>query len=257
MKKVMSLLLVIALCLSMGTIAFAEEESEELSGTSIPLSAFGQDVANVIETLDSTGVDEELLGALRTYYEDYASNYTYNIGLAQPSGYIMGQDTGVGSFRVGEALFGTVGCEIAATYNALRAIGETRSLPSIIRSFEMNGYIMKNGDWGSDPFAIGEYFDSLNVDYEVFKEQFEYNTFKSYVENNGNDNRAYIVSFFNSKILEVKIHTVMFTVTNSGKLRVYNISNKATTWEELNSLDELIKGDVGMDYRYIVGYAIK
>ena len=61
-----------------------------------------------------------------------------------------------------------VGCEIAATYNALKLRGRIIPCSSIIRSFEKDGYLLKYktvGDWGSDPYAIGDYLDDNSINY--------------------------------------------------------------------------------------------
>lgn len=85
-------------------------------------------------------------------------------------GYIYGQAT-CPNFAIGTEYMASVGCEIAATYNALKLRGRIIPCSSIIRSFEKDGYLMKNksvGDWGSDPYAIGDYLNDNSIGYTQY-----------------------------------------------------------------------------------------
>lgn len=110
-------------------------------------------------------------------------------------GYIYGQAT-CPNFAIGTEYMADVGCEIAATYNALKLRGRIIPCSSIIRSFEKDGYLMKNksvGDWGSDPYAIGDYLDDNSINYTKYT---TYELMKVLVDRSaGSSYDVYIVFF--------------------------------------------------------------
>lgn len=247
-KKVISLLLVFALCLSFSTVVFADSEHQE----ELQFYQVGMGRMSIVEPR-TTNTDELFLSGFRTIYPNYGVNYEHNSSLTQPTGYIMGQGQ-YADFNVGYASFADVGCELAAVYNALRAVSKSPYLPSIIRSFESLGYVMNNGYWGSDPFAIASYLNSQGVSYSIYKEQNNYSNFKNAVESTGNNASAYIVSFWVDS-LETQLHTVMFRVNSSGSIMCYNRYNSSTSVTYYDSLDEL-RQEGDMNYRFSVGYVI-
>jgi len=252
-KKFLSLLLALAMCLSLSVPTWAFEESKMNQYNDFESSKMSQSYGKLAlsERISRDISDRLYLAAFRGAYSFYAANYTHNTSLTQPNGYIMGQES-YSSFRLGSASFGNVGCEVAATYNALRAIGRQPTLPSIIRTFEQHGYILVGGLAGSDPFAIANYFDSAGVNYTQYAEKTSYLSFKNKVASNDSNVWAYIISFWTNST-KTSLHTVMFTVDSNGRLHTYNRFNDDTTSRTYNSLDNF---NVDFTNRFIVGYAV-
>lgn len=192
--------------------------------------------------------------AMRAVFSDYASHYTHNSALGDIGTYITSQSNHA-SYRVGDASFADVGCEIAATYNALRLIDRNISLPMIIRSFERDGYLMLQGDFGSDPYAIGDYFSANGVHFTEYAENSSYNSFDNHVASNSNSYHYYIMSFWTGDTLPCSLHTIAF-YTSGGKLYTYNKSggvaqaNGTRQWSSLLSIIE-------NSSRFIVGYEVR
>lgn len=147
-----------------------------------------------------------------------------------------------------------VGCEIAATYNALKLRGRIIPCSSIIRSFEKDGYLLKYktvGDWGSDPYAIGDYLDDNSINYTKYT---TYELMKVLVDRSaGSSYDVYIVSFWNDAIdMFQGLHTVAFyTSASDNVIHVYNYSTKSSTVETKNSFSSFVSGG-----KFIVGYQI-
>lgn len=157
--------------------------------------------------------------ACRATYSGYESHYTYNSRLEGSSmGYIYGQAT-CPNFAIGTEYMADVGCEIAATYNALKLRGRIIPCSSIIRSFEKDGYLMK-----------------VLVDRSA-----------------GSSYDVYIVSFWNDAIdMFQGLHTVAFdTSASDNVIHVYNYSTKSSTVETKNSFSSFVSGG-----KFIVGYQI-
>lgn len=72
--------------------------------------------------LERSSSDRSYLAKYRETYSAYQSNYNFNLNMGNPSGYIISQES-CPNYHVGNSRFSRVGCEIAATYNALTAIG--------------------------------------------------------------------------------------------------------------------------------------
>lgn len=252
-KRLLSSLLALVMCLSLSVSAWAFEESKINQGNDFESSKMSQSYGKVVlsERTSRDISDKLYLATFRGAYSYYAANYTHNTSLTQPNGYIMGQNS-YSSFRLGAASFKNVGCEVAATYNALRAIGRQPTLPSIIRTFEKYGYILVEGLAGSDPFAIANYFDSAGVNYVQYAEKASYSSFKNKVASNDSNVLAYIVSFWTNDT-KTALHTVMFTVDSSGHLHTYNRYDSDTTSQTINSLDNF---GVNFTSKFIVGYAV-
>ena len=145
-----------------------------------------------------------------------------------------------------------VGCEIAATYNALKARGRIISCSSIIRSFEKDGYLMSgltSADLGSDPYAIGDYLSDNSISYTQYT---DYDTMKTAVGNSTGSYDVYIVSFWNGDSITNGLHTVAFYTSNSdNKVHVYNLYSDSTDVESQISFASFVNSN-----RFIVGYNI-
>ena len=139
----------------------------------------------------------------------------YNLALEAPSmGYILGQRT-CPDFRVGAAQMSRVGCEIAATYNALRICKRGRACAELIRIFEESGYLMAGGRFGTDPYAIGEFFTDAGIPF------FRYSDFASMCEAaEGCRGRGsvFILSFWNRRRIWGGLHTIAFYTCKADRL---------------------------------------
>ncbi len=190
--------------------------------------------------------------ALRGSYSGYESHYTSNLSLEGTSmGYIINQNS-CPNFAIGSKHMSGVGCEIAATYNALKARGRVISCSSIIRSFEKDGYLMSgltSADLGSDPYAIGDYLSDNSISYTKYT---DYDTMKAAVGNSVGIFDVYIVSFWNGDSITDGLHTVAFYTSNAdSKVHVYNLYSNSTSVETKASFAAFVNSS-----RFIVGYNV-
>lgn len=188
--------------------------------------------------------------SVRTIYTGYESHYKTNSELENGMGYIYNQKT-CPQFSIGAAKMADVGCEIAAVYNAIKCRGTVVSCSDIIKVFERDGYLMTQGYLGSDPYAIGDYFDK-NIAYKT-TEYTDYDTFNDYVMDNiSNPSSAnvYIVSFWNSNSIFDGLHTVCI-YSCLGSLYVYNLYSNSTAPSVKSSLSEFVDSET-----FIVGYFV-
>lgn len=186
-----------------------------------------------------------------TYY-NYESHYTTNLQLEGSSmGYIINQTT-CPNFLIGNRQMANVGCEIAATYNALKMRGRRIPCASIIRHFEKNGYLMgvlDAGGLGSDPYAIGEYFADNYINYTRYT---DYSTMQTAVNNSRGSQNVYIVSFWNTDQITGGLHTVaLYTTTSDSKIHVYNLTPSSTSVAIKDNFSSFVASS-----RFIVGYNI-
>lgn len=239
MKRLCSLLLVFVMCFSLAVTANAEEiPNEDVTNSNISPRAEEAVVYNAA-----------WFYALRTYYLNSGAHFTSNTALESGMGYIYNQNT-CPQFYIGLSRMASVGCEIAAVYNAIKHRGLTVPCASIIKTFEESGYLMTEGFLGSDPFAIGDYFDN-NMAYQL-TEYTNYNSFNTRVMDNIDTQNVYIVSFWNTDSIFDGLHTVCFyTTTGGNKLYVYNLTTGATGVASRNSLSSFVDSE-----RFIVGYFV-
>jgi len=262
MKKLLSVFLVLGMMLSTSVTAFAAD-FEEFEGTnSVYATVPGEKdgwayLGELYGTTNSAPsrivvYDAAWFRPFRSSYPGYESHYTSNSSLEGTSmGYIINQNT-CPNFAIGNRYMSGVGCEIAATYNALKARGRIISCSSIIRSFERDGYLMSGfayADLGSDPYAIGEYFSDNSISYTQYT---DYDTMKTAVGNSVGSFDVYIVSFWNGDSFTNGLHTVAFYTSNSdSNVHVYNLSNDSTSVEPKNSFASFVNSN-----RFIVGYNV-
>lgn len=246
MKRLISIGLAVLMSLSLCIPAVATDDVPVSNGK-VPIPIASAQAAR------STS-NRSYLKALRSPRiadSEIAEHYAYNSSIDTLNGnYIISQGY-CPNYTVGGATFAGVGCEIAATYNAMKAIGRQTTLPSLIRNFEKSGYLMLGGNAGSDPFAIGEFFSGGGINYVEYAEKNNYLLFKNAVEHRDAYTVAYIVSFW---IGTAQLHTVMFLPKTDGRLEVYNISSRYNdTWP----CDSVADISDNMADNFIVGYVIK
>lgn len=199
--------------------------------------------------------------SFRTPYSFYETNYTYNQNLEGSSmGYIYGQNR-CPNFKIGGKYMSDVGCEIAATYNALKHLGRRIPCASIIRTFEKEAYLMSLGtiaNLGSDPFAIGDYLDDNSINYTQYT---DYNTMQSLVNSGRWSNNVYIVSYWNddSTIFD-GLHTIaLYTTTSDSMIHIYNHNENNTSVTTVNTFAEIFEDNDNNNNdtaKFIVGYRI-
>lgn len=112
------------------------------------------------------------------------------------------------------------GCEIIATFNALRALGEPCGIPEmaeLIAMYERDG-AMLNGEFGVSPGAIRDFFckKGYRVEGSDSREADILNDRRDWV-------RAVIVSAYNdAHDIMAQIHTVCMTPNEAGNLVLHN-----------------------------------
>ena len=193
-----------------------------------------------------------LFSVRRRLFKDADRNYEENRSLEAPDmGFIYGQAV-CPQFTVGKKKMAGVGCEIAATYNALRLLGKDASFAEILRDYEKAGYVMRGfvqGDMGTDPFSIGSFLEARGVKSVSYT---NYDALASVMAEYRNSREVYILSFWNRNTVFGGLHTVAaYTAPEDGKLHVFNRYNDSTKEAVFSSL-----GDYVTKNRFVVGYRL-
>ncbi|MBQ9396432.1 MAG: YtxH domain-containing protein [Proteobacteria bacterium] len=174
------------------------------------------------------------------------------LGLDKDNRYIENQDDLESiKYGKGKSNMSYSGCEIIATFNALRAIGEGEKLEDLIEAYENDGMTL-NGQFGTAPGAILGYFQKKGYPCEMISEfspeilaEFskKYETFIATVYNNEND-------------ITSMIHTVSITKDkNEGSDDTFSVHN-AYAWSD-NTKDSRrshFKVTSGQKYVALQGY---
>lgn len=245
MKRFISTVLIFTLAISLATTASAAENSE--SAYAQPEYYSWSDVASAQS--ERLVYNRTWFALLRTSYANYESHYASNTALESDMGYIYGQAT-CPNFNIGNSTMSSVGCEIAAVYNAIKHRGGIVSCSNIIRIFERDGYLMTAGYLGSDPYAIGDYFDE-NMAYSL-TEYTDFSAMETQVMDNISTLNVYIVSFWNSDSITDGLHTVCFYTQSGGSnIYIYNYYNSSTTVVAKSSFSSFVDSE-----RFIVGYYV-
>ena len=100
------------------------------------------------------------------------SNYEYNstIDLSKYDGkYINDQNTGpVSQLKFGNRQMYYNGCEIIATYNAMRTLGKPEDIRDIAYEYEKDGKML-GGEFGTNPYAAQRYFERKGYKVETVR----------------------------------------------------------------------------------------
>ena len=253
MEKTLCFVLSIVMLLSLTVTAFAAEPESDTPNPAAFTENDGDYIGETQEGSERITVhDAAWFKKFRASYTDYETHYTYNSRLEGSSmGYIYGQQI-CPRFAIGTKYMAGVGCEIAATYNALKLRGRIIPCSSIIHSFEKDGYLMKNKSvGGSDPYAIGDYLDDNSINYTQYN---SYGTMELALNRSvGSAYDVYIISFWNNiNDMNGGLHTVaLYTSTSDSALHVYNNSSNSKSVQSVANYGTLIgKG------AFIVGYSI-
>lgn len=173
----------------------------------------------------------------------------YNRALEAPSmGYILGQQN-CPDFRVGAARMSRVGCELAAVYNALCLCGRGRPCAELIRIFEENGYLMVGGRFGTDPYAIGEFFTDAGIPFIRYS---DFAAMREAADGSRGRGGVFILSFWNRRRIWGGLHTVtFFSAQSDRRLHVLNFRGNdegVRTVERFSALTDA--------KRFIMGYRL-
>jgi len=134
------------------------------------------------------------------------------------------------------------GCELIAIYNARLLIGKATKLSSIAFEFESNHYQLAYGYFGTNPYNLGWYFSSHNINYKYTT---KLSTLKSWLKRGC----VYIISFWNTKRTRDGAHTIAVRCEWNGSLTAYNNGRLVPTTSK--SFEEIIGGG-----SFIAGYNI-
>ncbi len=168
-------------------------------------------------------------------------NYMHNRKLEKQKpiiGYIKDQND-YGNWRLGFSNLAACGCELIAVYNAMKALNYPCTLASLALQFELSGYVMLFGYFGSSPTELWRCF-ALNK--MVFGKTFSHKT----VSAAATFSRCIIVSCWNGKITN-GLHTFMVKYTDK-KFRSYN----GYSYSKKSYGDSL--SDIMYTNQFIVGY---
>ena len=193
-----------------------------------------------------------LFSVHRRFFKDADRNYEENRSLEAPDmGFIYGQAV-CPQFTLGKKKMAGVGCEIAATYNALRLLGRDASFAEILRDYEKAGYVMRGfvqGDMGTDPFSIGDFLKAHGTDCVSYT---NYDALASVMAEYKNSREVYILSFWNRGTVFGGLHTVAaYTAPEDGRLHVFNRYNNSTQEAVFDSLRDYVTKNC-----FVVGYRL-
>ncbi len=167
-------------------------------------------------------------------------------------GYIFGQRV-CSHFYIGkESRMADVGCELAAVYNVFQFHDMKRKISDIIYDAEQEGYIMKEGAYGTNPFKLNNLIDDLDSYCRLSIEQYKaYDEFYDKLEDSMSTDQIFIVSFWNDYLHPSEgVHTIAI-YSKEGCDILYALNNK-TNWdveEEIHDFEEICKKNT-----FIVGY---
>lgn len=139
-----------------------------------------------------------------------------NGALPPVSGYIRSQKALAG-YRLGWGGFGRTGCEAAAVYNVLLAMGRPLPLPEVIRRLTESRCLMLMGLAGGDPFALEGVLRQAGLDTAAYGENRRWPDFRAAAD--GRQGRAYLISYWSGPF---HIHTVALLPQNGGGFAVLN-----------------------------------
>ena len=193
-----------------------------------------------------------LFSVHRHLFRGSDENFEKNRSLEAPDmGYIYGQAV-CPQFTLGKKKMAGVGCEIAATYNALRLLGKEVSFADILHDYEKAGYVMRGlvqGDMGTDPFSIGDFLEAHGTHAVRYT---NYEALASVMAEFKNSFQVYILSFWNRNTVFGGLHTVAaYTSQGDGKLHVLNMYNDSTGERTREDLRDYIPKN-----RFVVGYRL-
>ena len=83
----------------------------------------------------------------------------------------------------------------------------------MIYQCEISGYTALTGQWGTNPYRIGKLITKAGMNYTAIKSRFILKMKKGGV---------FIVSFWNSKNILKRIHTIAIKVKSKNRIKSYN-----------------------------------
>ena len=146
--------------------------------------------------------------------------------------------------KFGTSNMKNAGCELIAIYNAiLLQNGGSCSLSDIIWKCELSGYTALTGQWGTNPYRIGDLLTMSKMRYSAIQNVKRLKMQKD---------KIYIISFWNRRSIFDGIHTIAVKVIKRNKIQCYNdiYSDKPTIVS--GTFKKLLKGRP-----FIIGYKMK
>ena len=163
--------------------------------------------------------------------------------------------------KFGTSNMKNAGCELIAIYNAiLLQNGGSCSLSDIIWKCELSGYTALTGQWGTNPYRIGDlltmskmrYSAIQNVKRLITMSKMRYSAIQNVKRLKMQKDKIYIISFWNRRSIFDGIHTIAVKVIKRNKIQCYNdiYSDKPTIVS--GTFKKLLKGRP-----FIIGYKMK
>ena len=146
--------------------------------------------------------------------------------------------------KFGTSNMKNAGCELIAIYNAiLLQNGGSCSLSDIIWKCELSGYTALTGQWGTNPYRIGDLLTMSKMRYSAIQNVKRLKMQKD---------KIYIISFWNRRSIFDGIHTIAVKVIKRNNIQCYNdiYSDKPTIVS--GTFKKLLKGRP-----FIIGYKMK
>ena len=213
-----------------GRFVNADEAEYAIAEMSTSPNEFAYCGNNPIHYVDDFGTSKRFISSLRSWRK--FDNYMFNSRVFVPFTVIHNQNTFSGKYlRVGLAYFKDVGCGLLAIYNTLILLKNKKyTLAKIIRYFEQNRYILFDGTFGTDPYAIPIFFRTLRIVCVPSVTLQKPKTKKS---------NYYIFCYFWSTF---RAHTILIEYKSNGKIIGYNVyanSKKETKFKSVNDVFKL------------------
>ncbi len=156
--------------------------------------------------------------------------------------YINDQDD-LTKWKLGFEKFANCGCEVVAVYNVRRALGKTIGLSELILMFELSGYVMLYGFFGTDPTKLGVFFTLAGILYGQTSDV-------NLLEKKAKKGNPIIFSCWNGGITG-GLHTFMVEYDATDKsFKSHNGYNNDNYGRGYKKLKDILKGRGG----FIVGY---
>lgn len=150
--------------------------------------------------------------------ENYSANKDMDLSRYEKSdGYINDQESGaIANVRYGNGTLAKNGCGVIAVNNALVSLEDRKDIRDIARDFEKGGLVL-SGTFGTNPYAIGDYFREKGYKVDTYEGSNLFSILKN------SDAKTHIFSYWNSDKAEEGVHIVSVDKMEDGQYRFYNM----------------------------------
>ncbi len=151
--------------------------------------------------------------------ENYEQNKTIDLSRYEKSnGYIHDQTSGsIANVKYGNGTLAKNGCGVIAVNNALVSLGDRKDIRDIAKDFEKGGLVL-SGTFGTNPYAIGDYFRENGYTVDTYEGSNLFSALKS------SDAKTHIFTYWNSDKAEDGVHIVSVDKMEDGRYRFYNMN---------------------------------